>query len=406
MGMKILCIVFSPATGSFGSLTRLLALAREFSRKGHEVQFCASGSVGSMIAKKHFPVRTMPEPTLFGLPGAISRKIQKKSQHFRIPVKDGTVVGSVWFVYWLTGMLNRHFLGRLVDAQLKAIREYGPDLIVTEMDPGAYVAARIADIPIVTTYAKISEYGRGSRFWRKAKKIINQVLREHGVGEVDRPEELVSAGEKARILNIIPSVPALDGSAESDDVMYVGNILEPVRDERPTFSAAPGNRYIFVYSGIGSFPIDPLKKVLPAAFEGLSGVVCLVAAESLTKEERIGNVFFAPWIPAAEILPQCDLVICHGGLNTITQSIEAGVPLLVFPGPIFERRFNAEMLMKSGAGMMGEWSDFNAEWIRSQYDRRKDFTEGVQKLKKEFSRYSGTGNAVKRIIQWKEKQGA
>ena len=404
--MKILCIVFSPATGSFGSLTRLLALAREFSGKGHEVLFCASGFVGEMIAKKHFPVRTMPEPNLFGLPGIISRKLQKKSQHFRIPVRDGRVVGSVWFVYWLTGMLNRRFLAKLVGAQLRVIGEYRPDLIVTEMDPGAYVSARIANIPIVTTYAKISEHGRGSRFWHKAKKIINQILKEHGTKEIASPEELVSAREGSRILNIIPSVPALDGSAESDNVMYIGNILEPVRDERPTFSAAPGNRYIFVYSGTGSFPIDPLREVLPAAFEGLPGVVCLVAAESLAKEERIGNVFFAPWIPAAEILPQCDMVICHGGLNTITQSIAAGVPLLVFPGPIFERRYNAEMLMKNGAGMMGEWSDFNAEWIRAQYDRRKEFAAGVQKLKKDFGHYSGTGNAVKKIIQWKERTGA
>jgi Glycosyl transferases, related to UDP-glucuronosyltransferase len=100
------------------------------------------------------------------------------------------------------------------------------------------------------------------------------------------------------------------------------------------------------------------------------------------------------------------MVICHGGLNTITQSIAAGVPLLVFPGPIFERRYNAEMLMKNGAGMMGEWSDFNAEWIRAQYDRRKEFADGVQKLKKDFGHYSGTGNAVKRIIQWKERTGA
>lgn len=401
--MKVLCIVFSPATGSFGSLTRVLALAREFSRNGHEILFCASGSAGRIIEKKKFPVRTMPVPTLFGLPGLLSRQIEKRSHHFRIPVRDGKEIGSVWFVYFLTGMLNKRFLSRLVDAQLTVIGEFKPDLIVTEMDPGAYISARISGTNLVTTYSKITKHGSGSFFWKKAKRIINRILKAHGTAAVSEPEDLISAERSEGILDIIPSVPELDGSNESENVIYVGNILEPVRDMRPTFSVAPGKRYIFVYSGTGSIPVDALKRVLPDAFTGLNGIECLVAAESLPKEEKIGNVFFAPWIPAAEILPQCDLVICHGGLNTITQSLEAGVPVLAFPGAIFERRYNAEMLMKTGAGMMGETADFNPGWIRTQYERREDFKSGVQKLRKDFSHYSGTANAVSRIIQWQER---
>jgi len=321
----------------------------------------------------------------------------------RIPVRDGKSIGSVWFIYFLTGMMHKRYLARLVDAQLASIREYKPDLIVTEMDPGAYISARIAGIPIVTTFAKISSFGNGNYFWRRARKIIASILISHGTAVPETPEELISG---KGILDIIPSIPALDGSDETESVIYVGNILEPVRDERLTFSAARESRYIFAYSGTGSLPIGNLKKVLPEAFEGLNGVQCLVAAESLEREERIGNVFFAPWIPAAEILPQCDLVICHGGLNTITQSIEAGVPLLCFPGAIFERRYNAEMVMKNGAGMMGEASDFNPEWIRAHYDKRQDFAEGVRKLKGDFLRYHGAPYAVERIIRWeKERRG-
>ncbi len=395
--MKVLCIVFSPATGSFGSLTRVLALAREFSAKGHEVEFCATGHVKDLIERKKFPVRLMPEPTLFGLPRILSRIVEKRSQRIRIPFRDGKSAGSVWFVYYLTGMMNARYLSRLVSAELAAISEFKPDLIVTELDPGAYLSARISGVPIVTTFAKIASYGNGSRSWKHAKKIIEKLLRSYGVEPPQAPEDLLSGD---RILDIIPSIPALDGSVESANILYVGNILEPVRDERLTFSAARGSRYVFVYSGTGSLPIGTLRKVLPEAFEGFSGVQCLVAAETLEREERIGNVFFAPWIPATEILPQCDLVICHGGLNTITQSIEAGVPILCFPGAIFERRYNAEMVMKNGAGMMGESSDFNPRWIRGCYDRREEFAPGVRKLREDFSRFSGTPYAVERIVDW------
>ena len=395
--MKVLCIVFSPATGSFGSLTRVLALAREFMAKGHEVEFCASGLVKEIIAKKRFPVRAMPTPTLFGLPKPLSRILEKRSQKITLPGRSGKSAGSVWSIYFLTGMMHRRYLAKLVKAQLAAIRDFSPDLIVTEMDLGAYLSARITGTPIVTTFAKIASYGQGGYFWRRARKVIASILRKNGADAPETPEELMTG---AGVLDIIPSIPALDGSGESGSVIYVGNILEPVRDERLTFSAARGSRYVFVYSGTGSLTLGHLRKVLPQAFEGLPGIQCLVAAETLVREERIGSVFFAPWIPAAEILPQCDLVICHGGLNTITQSIEAGVPLLCFPGAIFERRYNAEMIMKNGAGMMGESSDFNPEWIRRYYERRADFSDGVRKLREDFSKYPGTSYAVDRIIGW------
>jgi UDP:flavonoid glycosyltransferase YjiC (YdhE family) len=397
--MKVLFIVFSPATGSFGSLTRVLALAREFAAKGHEVEFCATGHVKDLIEKKKFPVRAVPEPTLIGLPRVLSRILEKRAQNIRIPLRGSKTAGSVWFVYYLTGMLSERFLSRLVSAELTAIADFKPDLIVTELDPGAYLAARISGVPIVTTFAKIAAYGSGSRSWKRAKRVLSRVLRRYGAKPLAAPEDIMSGDG---VLDIIPSIPALDGSLESANVVYVGNILEPVRDERLTFSAARGSRYVFVYSGTGSLPIGQLRKVLPSAFEGIADVQCLVAAETLEREERIGNVFFAPWIPAREILPQCDLVICHGGLNTITQSIEAGVPLLCFPGAIFERRYNAEMVMKNGAGMMGESSDFNPAWIRRQYERRHEFAPGVTRLRGDFAHYSGAPFAVDRIIAWKK----
>ncbi len=400
MGLKILCAVFSPATGTFGSLTRILALARAFQARGDEVRFCASGNAAELVREKKIPVVDMPSPTLFGLPSPLAKLAERRAPHMRIPVREGRRFGSVWFVFWLTGMLRRGFLGRLVDAELRAIEEFRPDIVVTEMDPGAYLAARISGRPLVTTYARVSEHGTGDFFWRLAKRRMNRVLKNRGMPPVNAPEDLIRPDETHGVLAIIPSIPELDGSIEGKNVKYVGNLLEPVRDDRPTFSPAPSSRYVFVYAGTGSFPIDALKKTIPAAFSEARGVECLVAAESLTQEEKIGNAYFLRWVPAAEILNQCDLVICHGGLNTITQSVEAGVPLVVFPGPIFERRYNAEMIEKNGAGAMGEWSDMTPEWIRRQYERREDFIPGVRRLQEEFRRRSGAGKAAETIAEW------
>lgn len=73
---------------------------------------------------------------------------------------------------------------------------------------------------------------------------------------------------------------------------------------------------------------------------------------SLTRPERIGAVEFRPYVPAADILPAADWTICHGGQNTIAQSLLHNVPLLMFPGLIFERRYNAAKTQPAGAGQL------------------------------------------------------
>ena len=109
-----------------------------------------------------------------------------------------------------------------------------------------------------------------------------------------------------------------------------------------------------------------------------------------------------PYVPSEEILPCAELTLCHGGLNTITQSIEAGVPLLLFPGPIFERRFNASKVAENGAGFMGELSDFNAAWIRDKFERRAELRDGTARLRASLrgdGRRRGRGQGCRRLAR-------
>jgi len=399
--MKILFMVFSPPASSFGSLTRIMALAKAFLTYKNTISFCAAGPVAQIIEKKGFITYHMPESTMFGLPLFLSNIIKKRSQNLQIPVKEGKAIGSIWFVYALSGMLSKSYLETLVDAQLAVITKYKPDLIVTEMDPGAYLAARIANIPLITTFAKVMLAGYGTFFWKKARKVINAVLTAFSIEHSIEPEEMLI---HEKVLRIIPSIPELDGYDPNEtNVLYTGNLLEPIRDTQEAFVINPKTRYIFVYLGTGSLSLDLVKSILPEAFQIYPDVECFVAAQSLTSPYTVGNVTFTPYVPAEKILPYCDLVICHGGLNTITQSLEYGVPLLLFPGPIFERRRNAEMVLKNQAGAMGEHSQFTVSWIRGQYEQRAQFDKGVALLQQRFKTYNGAGDAVIKIMDWVEQ---
>ena len=100
------------------------------------------------------------------------------------------------------------------------------------------------------------------------------------------------------------------------------------------------------------------------------------------------------------MLRQCDWTICHGGQNTIIQSLVHDVPLLIFPGPIFERRYNAKQVQATGAGKMGESSDFNASWLRTKMDKHSEYSRHAALLGARIRSYGGAPAAVEAISHW------
>jgi len=66
--MKLLIPVFSPPSGTWGSLTRVMAIAKKFKNEGHSVAFCASRFVKEALREKGYQAYELPETTMFGLP--------------------------------------------------------------------------------------------------------------------------------------------------------------------------------------------------------------------------------------------------------------------------------------------------------------------------------------------------
>ena len=160
-----------------------------------------------------------------------------------------------------------------------------------------------------------------------------------------------------------------------------------------------GKKYVFCYFGTGSLPLSSVKDILPETFKDRDDIVCYVASQSIARNFRIGNVEFVNYIQANELLPHCIMTICHGGLNTITQSIESGIPLLVFPGPVFERRFNALRVREAGAGFFGELGDFTPEWIIDKLKKIESRQTNIVQLQKSFLSYHGAETAYERIMK-------
>jgi MGT family glycosyltransferase len=75
--------------------------------------------------------------------------------------------------------------------------------------------------------------------------------------------------------------------------------------------------------------LDFLRKVV-IAFEGEPMSVILVSDESLL-EEWPENFLVQRRIPQLELLQHLDAVVCHGGHNTVCETLTHGLPLVVLP---------------------------------------------------------------------------
>jgi MGT family glycosyltransferase len=108
-----------------------------------------------------------------------------------------------------------------------------------------------------------------------------------------------------------------------------------------------------IYVSLGSFlsaRSDVLQRIV-SAFRTLP--VRLVVASGVTPRSALGPIpsdwHVASYLPQADVLRSCDLAISHGGNNTVTEALWAGVPLLVCPFST-DQFAGAEDVRRAGLG--------------------------------------------------------
>lgn len=119
--------------------------------------------------------------------------------------------------------------------------------------------------------------------------------------------------------------------------------LKATKDSRPTVYVSFGT----VFSVRG----DVLVRVFQALKRGNYRVIVsagVMAQECLSYVDK--SWLLMSYVPQLQVLPHCDLVIGHGGNNTITEALAYGVPLIVSPFAS-DQFFSALGLEENGVGM-------------------------------------------------------
>jgi MGT family glycosyltransferase len=80
------------------------------------------------------------------------------------------------------------------------------------------------------------------------------------------------------------------------------------------------------------------------------------------------NVLVRRFVPQLEVLERTDLFLTHGGMNSTSESLWHGVPMLVFP-QIGDQFFVAQRVGELGVGIPLEAERISADYLRAQAER-------------------------------------
>jgi MGT family glycosyltransferase len=118
------------------------------------------------------------------------------------------------------------------------------------------------------------------------------------------------------------------------------------------------------------------------------------------------NVLLRNRVPHLELLRKVQVMISHGGHNTVIEAILAGVPLGVAPigGDQYE---NAQRVVEAGAGLRLRLSKVKADELRDAIRRlleESDYRENAQRIARDLARCDGPSIAATLIQRLAEKR--
>jgi len=212
---------------------------------------------------------------------------------------------------------------------LALCREYQPDVLVCdETDFGGIVAAECFGIP----YAAVLVMAEGS-FIRP--DVVGEAINELRAAHSLPPDPALEMPHRYLVLSPFPPGfrnPAfpLPATAHSFRQAVSGRGAVPpwasARPGAPTiyftlgtiFNVESGDLFQRVLAGLRDLPINVLvtvgRRIDPAEFG-----------------PQPAHIHIARFIPQAEILPYCDLVISHGGSGSVRGALAHGLPSVLIP---------------------------------------------------------------------------
>jgi MGT family glycosyltransferase len=390
-------IVFFPE-GAFGPTNNCVGIGNVLRRRGHRVVFIVEESFAGTLEPKGFEERLMrltPPPETEEAPGQFWKDfIRDTAPVFR---KSTTEQLAEFIAPTFEALVDG---ARYVDDRLREIiDELQPDLVVEDNvvsfpallasgRPWARIAscnpAEIKDPEVPPPFSGLPSADRSG--WEEFRAAYREAHRElHG----SFSEFCAERGA--------PPLPGEDFIHESewlnlylypDEVDYPrANPLRPtwhnlqssVRTTDPAWELPPqladreGPLVYLSLGSLGSADVELMRRLIAELAEAPYRIVVSKGPQH-TELDLAENMAGEEFLPQTEVLPKTDLVITHGGNNTVTECLHFGKPMVVLP-IFWDQHDNAQRIEETGYAARLDTYRHDGEELTGAIDRLLANTE-------------------------------
>jgi len=310
--------------GDYGHIGRLLPLALEFQRRGHQPLFVIRELAGAESLLQPHGLTWFQAPLWIG-------RVEN------LPEAAGYAEMLMRF-----GFLNPRALTGIARTWRHLFSTLAADMVVMDHAPTALLASRglglarvnLGDgfcIPPATRPLPLFHWWQAGNAVRQAdseekvRQVINEVL-----ARLDAPPLPALANLFDCDADLFCTFPELDHYGARRDTEYIGPQFALGRGEPVDWPEGERPR-LFVYLKAGYNGLEP---VLAALRDCGAAVVAHVPGASRDLLRRMASPtlrFSQAPVDIEAARTQCDLAICHGGHGTVSALLQAGKPLVVLP---------------------------------------------------------------------------
>lgn len=382
--MKILITPMGAMAETSGPFSRTKKIANACLKKGHEVALCAAEDVNYQPIKgvKNYYA---PVPSPFGLPMFLGKNLFKVAQKLGIQKKKE--IHSFEEVLHISGAISKTHFKKDISSIQKAIINFEPDILYAEFRIAAIVASKIMNKKVITSYSYPVQpsYASNSEYSKHVKKF----LKENNLPEIESVLEIFDWSN----LKIIPSIYKLE-PIEDENVEFVGTF----NSYNNNFYSSKERKKIIVYMGNGSISPKRQIKVMKEAFLGSEYEVFIATKQFKGFKEK--NINVSERFDFNKFMPGAIAYINHGGQNSIIDGLVYGVPQIICPGKVFERKYNAQSIEKIEAGKVLTEKEFeftNIRKIIEEYQKNNIYFDNAKKIGKQLKESGGVEKVVEVI---------
>jgi MGT family glycosyltransferase len=210
-------------------------------------------------------------------------------------------------------------------------------------------------------------------------------------------------------LNVVFTSREFHPGGESYDATYkfVGPILDPRETGSQLEELGLNGEGPLIYVSLGTI-FNDMPDFYRASFEAYGGedIRVLIATGNKVDRGALGpvpeNITLREHVPQLEVLQQAALFVTHGGMNSTSEALANGVPLLVFPQH-GDQHLVAERVVQLGAGLRLTPQDISSDRLRMLTRKvlhEPVFAAAAQRIAESFTQGGGARAAADEITDF------